>query len=333
MSTALATFFFGLGSFLAGIFLFARYAERILGSDVKQLLKRAEGHRWFYLLLGILVTAFVQSSSVISSIVVGLVGGGMVSIFSGVLLLVGSSVGSTITAQIIALPVMEYGPLLLAVGLVLWTFGLKGKYIKMLGVALFSLGALFVGLSLMTSAFAGIGETSWLAEKINHFSALPWSMFLLGMAVTIILQSSSVTVGVAMAMVVSGLLAPLAAVPFVVGAATGTNITVNLASLITSRAGKIVARGFFVYRLAAALAIMLLLSHFSFLVEMITPDPASARFVANAYTLFSVLAAIPAVLLVKKIARIGTYLSPAGEISLGDYVIRKREERNGRLGK
>lgn len=333
MTAASLTFIFGLGLFLTGIFLFARYAERILGSDVKNLLKRAEGHKWFYLLLGTSTTAVVQSSSVISSIVVGLVGGGMISIISGILLLVGASIGSTVTAQIIALPVVEYGPLLVAVGLVFWSFGLKGKYVKMVGIGLSSLGLLFIGLLLMTSAFTGLEETNWLVSHIGHFAAYPWYMFLAGMLTTIVLQSSSVTVGIAMAMVVGGVIDPLAAIPFVIGSTTGTNITVNLASLITSRAGKIVARGFFAFRLAVAVLAMLILAPFGTLVEWLTADPNSARFVANAYTLFNVLAAVPAFFLVKQIARAGTHLSPAGEISLGEWVISRRRKKNDCLGK
>lgn len=319
MTTIVATFVLGLGSFFAGVFLFAHYAEKILGSDVQRLLKKAEGHKWFFFLLGVGVTAIVQSSSVVASIVVGLVGGGMISIFSGIILLAGASVGGTITAQIISLPIIGYGPLLLAIGLVLWTFGLSGKYVKMIGIGSFSLGLLFIGLMLMTGAFSGIEETNWIAHQIDYFAASPWIMFLIGLGATIILQSSSASVGISMAMVTSGLIAPLAAIPFVLGATTGTNITVNLASLITARSGKIVARGFFVYRLIAALVTMIFLGSFTYLVGLITIEPASARLVANAYTLFNLLAAGPLFFLLEPIAKIGAQLSPPGERSLKDF--------------
>jgi len=327
MAIVAINFILGLVLFLIGIFIFARYAKQILGSDVKRLLKRAEGHKWFYLTLGTMVTAIVQSSSVVSSIVVGLVGGGLLSIFSGIILLAGASIGSTITAQIIAFPIMRYGPLLIAIGLVLWTFGLKGKYIKILGIGIFSMGLLFVGLSLMTGAFAGAENINWLSNQINHLTDCPWYMFLVGLIMTIILQSSSVTVGITMAMVVSGLVTPIAAIPFVLGATTGTNITVNLASLITSRPGKITARGFFVLRLAMSLLAMVLLPQFSYLVGIITNDSTSVRFVANTYTLFNILAAIPAFIFVKQIARIGACLSPINEKSL-DRIIHMRDKRN-----
>lgn len=320
-------FVLGLSFFGVGIFLFARYAKQILGPDVKRLLKRAEGHKWFYLTLGTAAAAIVQSSSVISSIVVGLVGGGLISIFSGIILLAGASIGSTITAQIIAFPIMRYGPLLIAVGLVLWTFGLKGKYIRILGIGIFSMGSLFVGLSLMIGAFTGVKNIGWLSNKINYLTDYPWYMFLVGLIMTIILQSSSVTVGITMAMVASGLMAPVATIPFVLGATTGTNITVNLASLITSQPGKITARGFFVFRLAMSLLAMLLLPQFSYLVGMITNDSTSVRFVANAYTLFNVLAAVPALLFVKQIAQIGTCLSPINEKSL-DKIINIHNKRS-----
>lgn len=327
MAIMAINFVLGLSFFGVGIFLFARYAKQILGPDVKRLLKRAEGHKWFYLTLGTVAAAIVQSSSVISSIVVGLVGGGLISIFSGIILLAGASIGSTITAQIIAFPIMRYGPLLIAVGLVLWTFGLKGKYIRILGIGIFSMGSLFVGLSLMIGAFTGVKNIGWLSNKINYLTDYPWYMFLVGLIMTMILQSSSVTVGITMAMVASGLMAPVATIPFVLGATTGTNITVNLASLITSRPGKITARGFFVFRLAMSLLAMLLLPQFSYLVGMITNDSTSVRFVANAYTLFNVLAAVPALLFVKQIAQIGTCLSPINEKSL-DKIINIHNKRS-----
>lgn len=327
MAIMAINFVLGLSFFGVGIFLFARYAKQILGPDVKRLLKRAEGHKWFYLTLGTAAAAIVQSSSVISSIVVGLVGGGLISIFSGIILLAGASIGSTITAQIIAFPIMRYGPLLIAVGLVLWTFGLKGKYIRILGIGIFSMGSLFVGLSLMIGAFTGVKNIGWLSNKINYLTDYPWYMFLVGLIMTMILQSSSVTVGITMAMVASGLMAPVATIPFVLGATTGTNITVNLASLITSQPGKITARGFFVFRLAMSLLAMLLLPQFSYLVGMITNDSTSVRFVANAYTLFNVLAAVPAFLFVKQIAQIGTCLSPINEKSL-DKIINIHNKRS-----
>lgn len=331
MTTIVVTFVLGLSLFFVGVFLFARYAEKILGSDVKRLLKKAEGHKWFFFFLGVGVTAIVQSSSVVSSIVVGLVGGGMVSVFSGIILLAGASVGSTITAQIISLPIIGYGPLLVAIGLVFWAFGLSGKYIKMIGIGFFSLGLLFIGLMLMTGAFSGIGDTNWIAHQIDCFAASPWIMFAIGLAMTIILQSSSVSVGIGMAMVTSGLVNPLAVIPFVLGATTGTNITVNLASLITARSGKIVARGFFVYRLIAALVAMIFLGSFTYLVGLITIEPASARFVANAYTLFNLLAALPLFFLIKQIAETGAQLSPPGERSLKDFFLGSKKEKY-RLG-
>ncbi len=312
------TLILGLGCFLVGIIIFARYAEQILGADVKDMLKRAEGHKWFYFLLGTSVTAIVQSSSVVSSIVVGLVGGGMVSIISGILLLAGASIGSTITAQIISLPIMSYGPLLIALGLVLWSFSLHGKYIKILGIAFFSLGLLFMGLSLMTGAFTDANNMNWLATQMDRIESQPWYMFLIGIAITLVLQSSSVTVGIIMAMTMSGLLTPFAAIPFMIGAATGTNITISLVSLVTSRSGKIVARGFSVFKLAIALLTMLLLTQFIALTHWITMDASDVRFIANAYTLFNIIVAIPVFLLVKWVARAGAYLSPIKEPLLGE---------------
>jgi phosphate:Na+ symporter len=310
MSIFLITIIFGLGLFLTGIFLFSRYAKQILGSDVKEILKRAEGHKWFYFLLGASVTSVFQSSSAISSIVVGLVGSGMVSVFSGILLLAGSSVGSTITAQIISLPIMNYGPLLVTMGLVLWSFGLHGKYLKILGVGIFSIGLLFVGLSLMTGAFNNVKEVGWLTDWLSYAGMNPWYMFLAGVTIALILQSSSVAVAIIMAIVMSGLLVASAAIPFVIGASVGTNITVNLASLITARSGKIVARGFLVFKLLAGILAMLFLTHFTILVELMTAGVNDVRLIANAFTLFNILAAIPIFLLVKRVAQVGAYLAP-----------------------
>jgi len=171
---------------------------------------------------------------------------------------------------------------------------------------------------LMTGAFTDANNMNWLATQMDRIESQPWYMFLIGIAITLVLQSSSVTVGIIMAMTMSGLLTPFAAIPFMIGAATGTNITISLVSLVTSRSGKIVARGFSVFKLAIALLTMLLLTQFIALTHWITMDASDVRFIANAYTLFNIIVAIPVFLLVKWVARAGAYLSPIKEPLLGE---------------
>lgn len=304
----LISFLSGLFLFLIGIYLVAAYSRKIIGPELKKQLKRLGDKIWFPLSAGILSTALLQSSSLVSSITVGLAGAGIVSVVSGIVIVMGADIGTTVTAQLIAFPILKYGPWVAAAGIALWILG-RSKYWKIFGASLFSFGLIFSGLFLMKEAFSFMSESSTILNFVVQISQSSWLFFLAGIILTAVMQSSSATVGIVMALVIGGILEPILVVPFVLGTKVGTTITENLASLVTPYEGKVVARASFLVSLLSAMLAMLLLPYFLVLVNWITPNFSSgARFVANSHTLFNILSLLVFLPLVRYLPKLAVYL-------------------------
>lgn len=301
-------FLTGLALFLAGIYLVAAYSRRIVGPEFKERLKQLGDKIWFSLSAGLFSTALLQSSSLVSSIAVGLAGAGVVSVVSGIVIAMGADVGTTVTAQLIAFPILEFGPWIAAGAAVLWVLS-KSRYLKILGASLFSFGLIFSGLFLMKDAVSFMSESNAMLNFVVQVSQFPWLFFATGIILTAVMQSSSATIGIVIALVLGGILEPNLAVPFVLGANVGTTVTANLASLVTPYKGKLVARSSFILNLAGTVAVMFLLPYFLVLVDLITPPFAgAARFVANSHTLFNVLSLLVFLPLVRYLPKIAVYL-------------------------
>lgn len=308
----ITSFLIGLAIFLVGIYLVARYIGKIIGPDLKKYLQSLGSRTWLSVMTGIASTAIVQSSSVISSLAVALAGAGVISVVTGIAIFMGADIGTTITAQLIAFPILHYGPWVASMGMVIWLLGESGegnRYLKIFGASFFSIGLIFTGLYLMSGAFSNLSESNIAVDYLVKATQYPWLIFLLGIALTSIMQSSSAAIGIILSLVISGVLEPLSVVPFVLGTNVGTTVTENIASLVTPYKGKVVARASFLFDAISAVVVMLLLPYFLELVDLITPASASAaRFVANAHTIFNVIAVLVFFPLIRWLAKAGRYL-------------------------
>lgn len=222
----------GVGVFIVGMNMLSDGLEKSAGGGLKRLLGKISGNRFAGVGIGACVTAIIQSSSATSVMVIGFVNAGIMTLFQGVSIVLGASIGTTVTGIIVSLqslPISDFVMLLTFVGIML-TF-IKKEKVKQIGGILCGFGLIFVGLELM-------GNSLRNSEDINNFFIglfkkidFPLLLILCGALFTALIQSSSAATGIFITMVGTGSLEMSAAIFLVMGANIGTCITGVLASL------------------------------------------------------------------------------------------------------
>lgn len=296
----------GLGLFLYGMNEMSKGLQRIAGYRLKGLLHTLTANRFLGMLSGFIVTAIVQSSSVTTVMLVGFVNAGLIALPQAISVILGAHIGTTITVQIIAFKIEAMSLPLLALGAVLHLFS-KSELLKNLGGILFGAGGIFYGLSLMVTAFHPLQDNPTLSHLFVLFAEYPLLGFAIGMVLTILVQSSTVTTGITIALSLASLISFEQAVPLIVGENVGTTITANIAAIGGSFAAKQAARAHFMINMTGALLALLFLAPFMKLVLAFSPAD-SARQIANAHTLFNILTTLLFLPLIGITARLTSFL-------------------------
>ncbi len=219
----------GLALFLHGMTMMSNALRAMAGSQLKTIMARLARNRVSALLTGAAVTAIVQSSSVTSVIAIGFVSAGILNLGQALAVIMGASVGSTVTAQIIAFDVSNLAFALVAsgFGLSLW----KARRVTSLaGTVILGLGVVFIGLSMMSDFMAPLRTYQPFLDLIASMTN-PLLGILIGAIFTAVVQSSSATLGVIIALATQGLIPLEAGIALVFGANIGTTITGLLATI------------------------------------------------------------------------------------------------------
>ena len=228
----------GLGMFLYGMEIMGNSLKRSSGKTLKKVLGKLTQNAFFGLLTGMLVTAVIQSSHATIVLTVGLISAGILNLRQAVSIVLGANIGTTVTAQIIRLMdidskgsiLMEFfkpstlAPLALIVGIILWMF-VKKNGAKGTGEIFLGVGVLFSGLLSMTAAVTPLAQSQVFVEILSKFSDIPVLGILVGLVVTVILQSSSATVGILQALSVTGVMTFNLIYPVIMGINLGTCVT------------------------------------------------------------------------------------------------------------
>lgn len=224
----------GVGVFIAGMNMMGEGLERSAGKGMKKMLGTLTNNRLAGVGVGAGVTAIIQSSSATSVMVIGFVNAGVMTLMQAASILLGANIGTTVTGILVSLKSLNislYLTLLAFIG-VMMTF-IKNDKVKNVGSILCGLGIIFIGLDLMSAAFAG--------EEINKFFRdifavvdFPLLLILIGIIFTAIIQSSSAATGVVIIMVGEGALTLESAMFIVLGSNIGTCITALIASIGTN---------------------------------------------------------------------------------------------------
>ncbi len=282
----------GVGLFLFGMTQLSAGLRVACGDHLRTILEKATRNPVMAVLVGIAVTVLIQSSSATDVMVIGFVSSGLMTLGQAVGVIIGASVGTTITAQITAFSVGTYAPMILFIGAAIVIFG-KNRLLRAIGTVLLGFGMLFQGIELMKGAIKPLAATEGFTRLIADLEN-PALLVLFGILFTALLQSSSSSTVIFQAFAVQGILSFPDAAWLCIGAAIGSVTPNLLASLTTGREGRRCAMISLVYNLMRALLISALLLIFPVIlnwIAAITPDDV-ARQVANAHSLFAIFSAL-----------------------------------------
>ena len=225
----------GLGLFLFGIKTMGDGLEQAAGSKMKRLLEALTRNKLTAVLVGLLVTAVIQSSSATTVMVVGFVNAGLLSLSKAIGVIMGANIGTTVTSLMLSVK-LNFGVLFTAVGAICQLAGNRSSF-KLFGQIMMGLGILFVGMDAMTAAMEPLQEWQGFRDMME-WAKNPFVGVLVGAGVTALLQSSSASVGILQALAATGAISLQASLFILFGQNIGTCVTALLASVGANRTAK-----------------------------------------------------------------------------------------------
>ena len=267
--TMLFQFLGGLGLFLFAIKFMGDGLQKAAGDRLREILDRFTTNPLMGVLVGILVTVLIQSSSGTTVITVGLVSAGFMNLRQAIGVIMGANIGTTITAFIIGFDVGTYAYPIMALGAILLFF-FKKNSIQNIGQILFGFAGLFIGLEMMGDGMKPLRGAEAFIDLTVSFSEFPILGVVAGTVFTLIVQSSSATVGILQGLYGEGLIPLGGALPVLFGDNIGTTITAILAALGASVVARRAAAAHVMFNVIGTVIFMLILPLFINYVEWIS---------------------------------------------------------------
>ena len=317
----------GLGLFLFGMKVMSDGLQKFAGDRMRKILAALTNNRLVGTLVGIGVTAIIQSSSATTVMVVGFVNAGLMSLMQAIGVVLGANIGTTITAQLIAFNIGQYALPVIGIGAGMKLFSKPKKQIY-LGEIILGFGILFFGLAIMKLAFNPLKTSDEFRDLFLLVGDYKLLGVLIGALLTVIVQSSSATIGITLALATSGLISFETSVAFILGENIGTTITANLAAIGANLAAKRTAFAHFLFNFLGTLIVLLIFPVFIKFISAITPGdadfivqtqsqadslaatigdkPYMARHIANSHTMFNIVNVVIFLPMVGLLARIST---------------------------
>ncbi len=321
----------GIGLFFIGMRFMSEGLQKAAGDRMRRILETLTNNRIVAVFVGLTVTSIIQSSSATTVMTVSFVNAGLMTLNQAIGVVLGANIGTTITAQIIAFKIHHYALPAIGIGVGLRLFAKSPKW-KSIGEVIMGFGMLFFGLSIMKDAMDPLKDSPMVRELFIQFEGNPLLGVLVGTLFTMILQSSSVTIGITMILASSGLLSFYGCVVLNLGGNIGTTITAQLASIGTNTAARRTAQAHTMFNVIGVVYILLLMPYFLKLVDWVLPGnpdflistaaqvehygmelgdkPYIAHHIAMAHTLFNVINTIIFLPLLGILARIANWMIP-----------------------
>lgn len=321
--------FFNALTLLGGLAMFL-YGMRLMGDGLKQsssgtlkaIMEKVTQNSFKAFLLGLAVTAIIQSSTATIVITSGLVGAGLLTLRQSLGIIIGANVGTTVTGQIIRLLDMDAGgswlqifqpsslaPISLIIGIVIiMGFEKRLPNSKQLGDIAIGFGVLFSGLLNMTSAVSSLSSSPFIQNLFASIGNNPLAGYAAGTAVAFILQSSSATIGILQAFSSSGLLIWHGVYPIIVGVYLGDCVTTAIVCSIgaspDSRRVGVINIAYNLMKSALVLIVVAIVHRFG-LLDSLWDQVVNSSLIANTNTLFNLVCALvllPVIPLVEKLS-------------------------------
>jgi phosphate:Na+ symporter len=292
----------GLGLFLYGMKMMGDGLENAAGDKLKGIFDKITSNPIKGVLTGTIVTAIIQSSSATTVMIVGFVNAGLMNLYQATSVIMGANIGTTVTAQLITFKFDAFAPIFLAIGAVMILFCNKRK-VKEVGQIILGFGVLFLGLELMSGAMSPLKDSVFFTNLILKLEGHTILGLLIGLMMTAVLQSSSASTGILVALASTGSLPLTVAIPILLGNNIGTCVTALISSIGTSITAKKAAVIHLLFNLIGAIIFLIIpVSLLADIVLAISPNvgpEAIPRQIANAHTLFNVVNTILLLPLIK----------------------------------
>ena len=309
----------GLGLFIFGMKYLSDGLQKVAGSKLRRVLRSLTQNRFRGVMLGTVVTSIVQSSSVTTVMLVGLINAGIISLMQAASVEIGANIGTTITAQIIAFKISQYSLPAIALGVIIMLAS-RRKKTQFWGQVVLSFGFIFLGLSTMSDVMKPLKEIQEVTDFFVKLSENPFLAIMLGVIFTVLIQSSSASIGMVMALAGVGLIDFRASLFLVLGDNIGTTVTAWLASIggTTSAkrmacfhsANKILGVSYFVFFINSGIFIEF--------VDYITPGAITTetigRHIANAHTCFNVFNGLVFMVIMGPVVKLTRWIIPGKDI-------------------
>jgi phosphate:Na+ symporter len=277
----------GLCFFLFGLYYGSKGLRRLAGGGLREIVFNLTKHRIFGVSIGMLVTMIFQSSTATSVLLISFASTGLIGLSQALAVILGSDIGTTFTAQILAFKLYDYALFIIIAG-----FALMNTYkkVKDAGQAIFGFGLVFFAIKMVFEASAPLKYFPGFTDTIVSFGNYPILGIIISMIFTFLVHSSAATIGIAVGLAFSGLIGLKAAIPIILGANLGTSFSPLLASLKAGLEARRVAIGHTIFKLIIVLALLPFVNQLTSLISHTSGF--LPRQIANAHTLINIFACI-----------------------------------------
>lgn len=318
----------GLGLFLFGINLLGDGLTNIAGSKIRDYIDRYTTNPFLAILVGLILTAIIQSSSATTVIAISLVRAGLMRLNQAIGITMGANIGTTVTALLISFEVDKLAYYILLVGVMVIIFARRKKH-SYFGHILIGFALLFVGLNMMGTELKQLQHLNGFNDLILNISKNPIIGLIGGAIITGIIQSSSAIVGIIQKLYDSNAMPLIAAIALVFGANIGTCVTALLASAGGSLASKRTSLFHLMFNVIGSMLFMVLLIPYthviSYLVELFKLNNLMA--IALAHFLFNFISTLFFFPFIKQFVKLMEFLIPGKDsTSLSELELEELDE-------
>lgn len=314
----------GLGIFILGMKYLSDSLQSLSGGLIRKAIASVTTNRFLAVIVGLVVTCFVQSSSITTVMVVGLTNAGLMQLTQAIGVILGANIGTTITGWILAVKVGKYGLLLIALGVFPMLFS-KNDRVSATAKVLVALGLIFFGLEIMSDAFKPLRKDEGFMNLMLSLDAQTLLSILgcvaIGCMMTMVIQSSSAMLGITIALASTGAIPLYTAVALVMGENIGTTITAQFAAIGGSIAARRAAMAHTVFNVLGVFIIVSIFSTYVDMIETFVPGlsnfvdnggnrPYIAAHIAMAHTFFNVTATVVMLPFLNYLAKLVTKMVP-----------------------
>ena len=317
----------GLGLFFLGMKFLSEGLQSIAGDFIKRLIRAVTSNRFVAVIVGLSVTTIVQSSSVSTVMVVGLVNAGLMNLTQAIGVIFGANIGTTITGWILTVKIGKYGLLLVGLGIFPMLFSRQDGR-QSFGRTVVALGLVFYGLETMSDAFKPLRHNQDFLAAMQYFHAGSLisiiGCVIMGCILTWLVQSSSAMLGITIALASTGSITYQTAAALVLGENIGTTITAQLAAIGGNVSARRAALSHALFNVSGVCVMIAFFHQYITLIDYLMPGdpdmlnadgskPLIAAHIALGHTLFNVTATLLALPFLNHLAALVTRIFPDTE--------------------